>query len=185
VVRWQDGQREGLHMRWGLVPGFARGVPPRYSTINATQERLQSGACWRLPWRRAQRCVLIASGFFEWHVLADGRKQPYYIRCADQPMFGFAGLWDSSRAADGTEILSCTLITLPANPLMAEIHNTRQRMPAILAAEDLQMWLSGSVEDAHGALRAYPADAMVAHPVSTRVNSPRQDDAQLLQAMDP
>jgi putative SOS response-associated peptidase YedK len=185
VVRSVEGERRGLHMRWGLVPFYCRGVPPSYSTINATIEKLETGACWRGPWQRGQRCALITSGFYEWHVLADGSKQPYFIACADQPVFTFAGLWDASTAADGTQIVSCTIITMPPNELMAGIHNTKQRMPAILAAQDLQAWLCGSADAARAALKQYPADTMVAHPVSARVNTPRNDDAALLQALRP
>src|SRR5271168_2669335 len=68
VVRMADGQREGLIMRWGLVPFFARGVPPKYSTINASIEKLTDAPSWRGPWKRGQRCILPASGFYEWHV---------------------------------------------------------------------------------------------------------------------
>ena len=183
VVRWFEGEREGLHMRWGLVPFFAMGVPPKYSTINATIEKLDTGPCWRGPWQRGQRCLLVAAGFYEWHVLADGGKRPYYICCADQPVFAFAGLWDSSTAADGTRTLSCTVITLPPNALMAEIHNGGQRMPAILCEQEREAWLQGSADEARAALRPYPADAMAAHPVSSRVNSPRSNDAALLEAL--
>lgn len=183
VVRWSDGSRQALHMRWGLVPYFAKGVPPKYGTINATIERLESGPCWRGPWKHAQRCALVAAGFYEWHVFPEGAKRPYYITCADQPVFCFAGLWDRSTGLDGTEILSCTVITMPPNLLMAEIHNAKQRMPAILAAEDIDHWLTGTAEEAAAALKQYPADAMVAHLVSTRVNTPKNNDAGLLQAV--
>lgn len=184
VVRWMDGTRHGTLMRWGLVPFFSRGIPPKFSTINATVENLESAASWRGPWNRGQRCALVASGFYEWHVLADGTKRPYYISCADQPVFTFAGVWDRSVAEDGTETVSCAVITLPANPLMTEIHNAKQRMPAILTAADLDGWLSGSAADAKAALKQYPSDAMVAHPVSARVNTPRNNDVDLIRAVD-
>ncbi len=183
VVRWHDAQREGLLMRWGLIPYFAHGVPPRYGTINAMIEKLDTAASWRGPWTRGQRCLLPALGFYEWHVLPDGTRRPYYVTCADQPICGLAGLWDSSRGDNGVRILSCTVITLPANELMREIHNSQQRMPAILAAEDIETWLAGTSVDARAALKSYRSDTMVAHPVSTRVNSANNDDAQLLQAI--
>lgn len=181
VVRWAGGARQASLIRWGLVPFFARGIPPKFSTINATIENLDSAASWRGPWKRAQRCAMVASGFYEWHVLADGCKRPYYITCADQPVMSFAGLWDRSIADDGTETLSCAVITLPANALMTEIHNAKQRMPAILAADALDAWLQGSMDDAKAVLRQYPADTMLAHPVSTRVNTPKNNDAALME----
>ena len=89
VVRFAHGEREGLMMRWGLIPFVAKGVPPRYSTINATIERLETGAIWRGPWKRGQRCIMPAAGFYEWHMNAAGQKHPYFIHLADQEVFGF------------------------------------------------------------------------------------------------
>lgn len=186
AVRLIEGQREGLLMRWGLVPHFANGIPPKYSTINATIEKLETNASWRGPWQRGQRCVLPAVGFYEWHHRADGIKQPYYVSCADQPLFWFAGLWDSSNRADGTQVQSCAVITMPANELMHDIHNggaDPHRMPAILARKDVEPWLIGRRAVAQMVLRQYPADTMVAHPVSSRVNTPKNNDANLLQTM--
>ncbi len=179
VVRWWEGHYEGTMMRWGLIPFFARGVPPKYSTINARIETIETSPAYRGPWKRAQRCVLPASGFYEWHLNADGRKQPFYISLADQDVFGFAGLWDRSTGADGA-VESCTLITMPANALMAEIHNAKQRMPAILRRQDHSAWLQGDAAAARAALLEYPAEAMVAWPVSTRVNSPANSGAALI-----
>jgi putative SOS response-associated peptidase YedK len=135
ALRHVDDETEGVMLRWGLVPFFARGVPPKYSTINARVETIETAPSYRGPWKRGQRCMLLASGFYEWHIKEDGTKQPYYITVADQELFGFAGLWDRSEAADGAAIESATIITMPANLLMAEIHNGRARMPAILAVE--------------------------------------------------
>lgn len=75
VVRMQNGQRAGLSMRWGLIPYFAKGEPPKYSTINATVEKLESGSAWRDPWNRGQRCIMPAVGFYEWH-MDQGKKNP-------------------------------------------------------------------------------------------------------------
>jgi putative SOS response-associated peptidase YedK len=180
VVRMADGEREGAMLRWGLVPFFAKGVPPKYSTINATIEKLIDGASWRGPWKRGQRCILPAQGFYEWHVNEDGSKTPFYITCADQPVFGFAGLWDSSRTDDGAALESCTIITMPPNPLLAEIHNVKQRMPAILQSQDVDAWLTGSADEARATLKPYPADSMVAWPVSRQVNTSRNNYAGLI-----
>lgn len=80
------------------------------------------------------------------HLGSDGAKKPYLIELADQPLFGFAGLWDGSRREDGTVVRSCTIVTMPGNLLMREIHNTGSnpyRMPAILRPDDHETWLSG------------------------------------------
>jgi len=120
-------------MHWGLIPFWAKGFQPKYSTINSTIEKLTQAATWRGPWSRGRRCILPATGFYEWKVQADGKtKQPYYITANDQAIFGFAGLWDRSKRDDGTTIESCTFVTMPASKLMSEIHNAKQRMPAIV-----------------------------------------------------
>jgi putative SOS response-associated peptidase YedK len=180
VVRLTEGGREGLMMRWGLVPFFAHGETPRYSTINARAETLATAASYRVPWRRGQRCLLPAAGFYEWHVAEDGGKTPWFIQATDQAVFGFAGLWDRSVRTDGSEVLSCTIVTLPANPLLARIHNIKQRMPALLERDERDAWLGGDVALAQRALHPYPEERLRAWPVSRRVNSPRNDGAELI-----
>jgi putative SOS response-associated peptidase YedK len=182
VIRSLDGKPHGALMRWGLIPFFARGVPPKYSTINARVETVQTAASYRGPWKRGQRCLQVATGFYEWQVQTDGRtKVPFYIQANDQPVFAFAALWDSSKTDAGACIESVTHITLPANSLVGEIHNTKHRMPAILEKADRAAWLSGTAEEAWATLTPYPDDLMVAWPVSTRVNTPRNNDAQLIE----
>jgi putative SOS response-associated peptidase YedK len=176
------GERTGSLLHWGLIPYWAKGVQPKFSTINATVEKLTDAASWRGPWTRSQRCVLPALGFYEWQVQADGKsKQPFYITLNDQDVFGFASLWDSSTGADGVVIRSCTIVTMPANKLMTEIHNVKHRMPAILAKEDRDAWLTGTPEAAFSVIKQYPDTHMVATPVSTRVNTPKNNDATLIE----
>jgi putative SOS response-associated peptidase YedK len=184
VVRAVNGEREALMMRWGLIPFFAKGVAPKYSTINATIEKVDNGPVWRGPWNRGQRCILPAAGFYEWHLNEMGEKHPFFIHLADQEVFGFAGLWDRSVRADGTAVESCAIITMPGNELMSRIHNTGNnphRMPAILQAADLDAWLEGGAGEARAVLGPYPQDVMVAYQVSTRVNSPKNNDEQLIE----
>lgn len=183
VVRATVNGNAGLLLRWGLVPFFAHGEPPKYSTINARAETIETAASYRGPWNRAQRCIVVASGFYEWQQRSSGR-QPYFIHLADRDTFGFAGLWDRSVASDGTAVESCTIITLPASPLLAEIHNVKKRMPAILSEEDHDAWLRGTQADARAALRQYSDELLVAYPVSTRVNNPKNDDPQLITPLD-
>jgi putative SOS response-associated peptidase YedK len=184
VVRVRKGERQGLRLRWGLIPYFAQGIPPKYSTINARIETVQTAASYRGPWARGQRCLVVARGFYEWQTQADGKSRvPYYIHLNDQDIFAFAGLWDSSRTDAGAWIESCVHITLPANRLLGEIHNSKQRMPAILAREDREAWLSGSPEEAWATLKPYPDEHMVAWPVSTRVNKPDNDEPELIEPL--
>ncbi|MBV8341716.1 MAG: SOS response-associated peptidase [Gammaproteobacteria bacterium] len=181
VIIATEGEPEALQMRWGLIPHWAFGVPLKASTINARVERLASAPSYRDPWLRAQRCILVMAGFYEPHVNADGSRDPYFVHLTDREVFGVAGLWERSRREDGSYILSCTLITVPANSLLAEVHNEKQRMPAILAAGDHASWLTGPEPEARAALRAYPAELMAAWKVSRRVNNPKlPNDAGLI-----
>ena len=73
VVRLnKEGERTGSRMHWGLIPYWAKGVAPKFSTINATIEKLTEAASWRGPWSRGQRCIMPATGFYEWQLLPDG-----------------------------------------------------------------------------------------------------------------
>jgi putative SOS response-associated peptidase YedK len=171
-------------MRWGLIPFFAHGEPPKYSTINARIETVETAASYRGPWKRGKRCLQIASGFYEWHTDANGRKAPYLIQLNDQDLFAFAALWDRSIKPDGTAIESVVHVTMPGNELLREIHNggsNPYRMPAILRKEDHELWLTGTVEEARGVLKPYPSELMVAYEVSPRVNSPRNNDERLVE----
>jgi len=99
-------------------------------------------------------------------------------------VFGVAGLWERSRRADGSCLLSCTLITVPANQLLAAVHNEKPRMPAILAASEYHEWLSAPAPQARALLQPYSAATMRAWKVSRRVNDPRlPDDERLIEPL--
>jgi putative SOS response-associated peptidase YedK len=184
VVRTQSGEREGLMMRWGLIPQFCCGAPPAYSTINARLEVIETAASFRGAWHRRQRCLQLACGFYEWHLDAAGHKVPYFIHLEDQETFAFAGLWDRTACPDGSVIQSVTLVTIPANELLRDIHNcgsTPYRMPAILRKEDQQIWLTGTPEQARAILTPYASERMSAYEVSARVNLIANDDEHLLE----
>lgn len=186
IIRLVNGEREWTSTRWGLIPNFAKGVAGKYTTFNARIESFETGPAFRTAWKRSQRCIILVSGFYEWHNNENGSRQPYYIRPSDPDTgagFIMAGLWDSSTTAEGVETLSCTIITMPANELMAEIHNDKHRMPAILAQEDVDTWLSGSAEAARAVLKQYPSELMMGYKVSNRVNASRNNGAELLQAI--
>lgn len=184
ILRLKEGGPEAVLVRWGLIPFFAHGVAGKYSTINARIETFATAAAYRGPWKRGQRCIQPAAGFYEWHQQAGGGKVPYLITLSDQEVFGFAGLWDRSVREDGTAVESCAHITMPGNALLTEIHNTGLhpgRMPAILRREDQEAWLRGSSAEALAVLRPYPAGLMVAYRVSTRVNSVRNNSPDLIE----
>ena len=184
VVVAADGAREAALMRWGLVPWWTHGVPLKASTINATAERLDRAPSYRDPWRRGQRCLFVMGGFYEPHLNEDGSRDQFFVRLTDREVFGVAGLWERSRRADDSSLFSCTLITVPANPLLAAVHNAKQRMPAILADAEYDDWLRGSPQQARLLLRPYCAESMRAWKVSRRVNDPKlPNDERLIEPL--
>ncbi|MDY6944471.1 MAG: SOS response-associated peptidase [Pseudomonadota bacterium] len=194
IVREVDGQREGAHLRWGLIPHWAQGKPMG-NTINARIETLRTNSSYRDAWQRGQRCLIALSGFYEWQAQPPDWQVtlPYYITVVDQDPFFLAGLWDRCVTESGDVIESCTVITMPANELLADIHNSKKaggkrvlltaeerRMPAILAEQDHESWLSGTPAAAFAALKQFPAGLMFAYPVSNLVNSNRNDGQELI-----
>jgi putative SOS response-associated peptidase YedK len=175
VIRANNGKTQGVMLRWG----FARG-----GSFNAPVETLASSVEFREPWKRGRRCIIPALGFYEWHVNPDASEQPYYIHPDDQDVFGFAGLWARSSADANTVTECCSIITLPANPLISEIHNSGLRMPAVLTREQRELWLFGAVECAGMALAAYAGERLLAYAVSDRINSPRNNDETLLEPLE-
>jgi putative SOS response-associated peptidase YedK len=168
-------------MRWDLIPYRNHGTPTGKVLINAKAENLDSNYYWSGPWLRRQRCLFCMAGFYEPHKYPDGRKEPFYVHLKDREVFGVAGIWDRSVKEDGTEVRSCALITIPPNSLLAEVHNEKLRMPAVLREEDHDAWLQGPPAEARAVLRAYPDEQMVAWQVARRVNSPKApNDASLI-----
>ncbi len=183
VVLAIDGAVTGRMMRWGLIP--QRGEI-RYPLINATVEKLESWYGWRHPWEQGQRCLLVMAGFYEPHVFPGGRKEPFVVRLTDRPIFGVAGIWERRRAEDGAEVLSCALITTPPNRLLAEVHNEKPRMPAVLREEDHSAWLTGQPAEALAALRPYEAEGMRAWQVGRGLYArSTSDDARLIEPVSP
>jgi putative SOS response-associated peptidase YedK len=177
------GERIGVMMRWGLIPPFLKGENPKYPTINARIETMEASPAFRGAWDKGQRCIVPAQGFYEWQMLPDAPKQPWFIGLANNELMAFAGLWDRSVKADKTVVESFTIITLPANDFMSRLDSEKQRMPAILRMDDVEAWLSGSPEQARAALIQYPGEQLRAHKVSARVNSAKNDDETLLEAI--
>lgn len=165
---------------WPLIPAWARGEVPKYSTANARSETMREKNSFRHAWSHAQRCLIPADGFYEWQAV-EGRsaKQPWCIHLQNEPSFTLGGLWERSTTTNGDPVLSCTIVTVDANPLMQEIHNAgknRHRMPLILAAEQRDAWLSADNAAADDVVKSFPADEMAAYPIGTAINNPGFDD---------
>ena len=169
----QSGEREGVMMRWGLIPPFLKGESPKYPTHNASLETMEASPAFREAWKRGQRCIVPAQGYYEWQLLPDAPKQPWCVALADNEMMPFAGLWERSVKADRTVVESVAIVTLPADG---------KRVPAILRMEDVELWLTGPPEAAKAALRPLADGTLRRWKVSPRVNLLKNDDEQLMAA---
>jgi putative SOS response-associated peptidase YedK len=162
-------------MRWGLVPSWAEPGKKLPLMINARVESLTAKQMFRDALER-KRCLVPASGFFEW--VRSGDKQParpFYFHPRGPHLIAFAGLWARHRDPRGDELHSFTIITTRANPVVRPIHD---RMPIILPPDDHAAWLSPDLDaDAARALLGHPAgDDWLREPVSTWVNKADHDD---------
>jgi putative SOS response-associated peptidase YedK len=161
-----------VRLRWGLVPSWARDA--RQAPINAHAETAADKPTFRAALRK-RRCLVPASGFYEWAALAGGRrKQPYCFRPGDERPWAFAGLWERWPGPD-SPVKSCYILTTGANELVRPVHD---RMPIILPRQHWAAWLDPQAQGAGQLvplLRPCPADAMRAYPVGPTVNNPRND----------
>jgi putative SOS response-associated peptidase YedK len=180
ALRAHDAITEGVMMRWGLIPAVAEGIAGADQRPDLELEHLGHTADSRLPWLSSQRCILPMAGFYVWQMTASGYKQPFFVRVMDRAAFGVAAFWDRSVSEDDDVIESCSIITVPANPLVGGIVKGSRRMPAILRRKDYGSWLSATPAQAKAVLHAYPEQWMEAHAVSPRVNSTRYDDPSLI-----
>lgn len=169
-------QRQLSLMRWGLIPSWSKDASGAAKMINARCE----SAADRPAFAQAlelRRCLIPADGFYEWQRMGKS-KQPYCIALANDDIFAFAGIWERWKAPDGNWIKSCSILTTSANELVRDVHD---RMPVILPPESYDLWLDPGFKDRDGIadlLKPMSAAAMKKYPVSTRVNSVDNDDAE-------
>jgi putative SOS response-associated peptidase YedK len=179
IVEDAEGERVALPMQWGLVPRWRRSDgKAAVAPINARAETLNEKPMFR-GLTPAKRCIVPASGFFEWQRV-DGRKQPYYLTSDDGELWGLAGLYDLTHDEENDAAGSFTIITTGANPLVAPLH---ERMPVILRREDEEEWVSRDVNDplqVERLLRPYPAEEMRVYRVGAAVNNTRNNSPELI-----
>ncbi len=162
-------------MRWGLIPPWSKDASIGNKLINARSETVSEKPSFRDSFRE-RRCLVPATGFFEWKKQADKRtKQPILIKVTDHDIFAFAGLWSIWKApATGKKLLTYTILTTEPNDFMKPFHH---RMPVILMPETEDKWLD--ISSKAGVLKEllspYPSALMDAYPVSAIVNSPQND----------
>ena len=167
-------------LKWGLVPSWAKEEAIGNKMINARADGIAEKPSFRNAFKR-RRCLVPATGFYEWQK-GDGKtKTPMYIQVKGQAVFAMAGLWEVWHSPHGDEVRTFTIITTDANEFMTPIHN---RMPVILHKSDYAQWLDPRevpAETLQPLLRPFDADKMTAYEVSRAVNTPSIDEPDLIQ----
>jgi len=170
---------------WGLIPPWAKDPSIGAKMCNARGETLASKNAFKNAYKR-RRCLIPADGFYEWKLNPDGKtKQPMYIRLKGGKPFALAGLWEHWHDDKGNELRSATIITTEPNQLMAAMHD---RMPMMLLPRDFERWLTKGdqpPEELDDLIAPFPDEQMEAYPVSTEVNSARNDGPRLIERIEP
>jgi putative SOS response-associated peptidase YedK len=176
----EDGSREMVLMRWGLIPFFTKDIASikGLSTINAKAEKVPTSPTWREPFKK-RRCLIPASAFYEWKKLDAKTKQPYAFSVEGQPLFAFAGLWDAWKDGQGRWLQSFSIITTEANELMSQVHT---RMPVILHPRDYDRWLSREQTEQSPVdlMRPFESEDMEMRPANPLVGNVRHNGAEML-----
>lgn len=176
VISLDDGSHKAVNLHWGLIPSWAKDKKIASRTFNARAETVTEKASFRRAYQQ-RRCLVPATGFFEWHQTETG-KHPYHIHRADHGLFAFAGLWEHWQHEQAS-VYSCTLMTTTAQGKMARIH---ERMPVIINPEYYQCWLDHrdeSADVAHCLATALDSDMQLT-AVSALINNPRHNSPDCL-----
>jgi len=177
-----SNEREVVSLRWGLIPFFTKDIKEvkGISTINARAATVATTRTHREPFKK-RRCLVPASGFYEWKRLDSKSKQPFAFDLVNGKMMAFAGMWDAWKdPANGQWLQSYTIITTDANELMAPVHD---RMPVILHPGDFDRWLDRDSDPSRppiDLLRPFPADEMEAFEVSPDIGNVKNNSPELL-----
>ena len=183
VVR-SDGEQNNLTMmRWGLVPFWTKEINSKYTMINAREDKILETRSYAGPFK-SKRCLIPATGFYEWQKGEGKTKQPTLIRIKTGEPFAFAGIWEQwqdKSNPDARPVLSCSIITTRPNKLMEPIHD---RMPVILQQDLYSDWMNPATQDVgylKELLLPFDPSLMEAFPVSRAVNSVRNDWPELME----
>lgn len=170
----EQGRRELVSLRWGLVPYWAKDPSIGNRLINARAETVAKKPAYREAYRH-RRCLVLADGFYEWRPGPEG-KIPWFISLASGEPFAFAGLWERWRNRESGERLeTAVIVTTAAQGFIAELHD---RMPVVLSREQADRWLAGDAGVLAEAAAQPPA--LRAWPVDRQVNSARNEGAELI-----
>jgi putative SOS response-associated peptidase YedK len=183
VVFEPESERILSQLKWGLVPSWAKDAQTSKGLINARAETLAEKPSFREAFK-SRRCIIPASGFYEWQKRTTGAKQPFYFYLKEKDVFGFAGLWESwIDRTTGEELETATIITTEANDVLKSVHD---RMPVILRKDSYDEWLDvkgKNTDRLQKLLVPYSAKEMSSHAVSRSVNIPDTNSPELIKPM--
>jgi putative SOS response-associated peptidase YedK len=183
VVFEPEKERTLARLKWGLVPAWAKDADIGNRMINARAETLAEKPSFRDAFKK-RRCLVPASGFYEWQKKGAAAKQPFYFYLKEKEVFGFAGLWEEWVNKETGDVLeTCTIITTAANDVLKPVH---ERMPVILNSKDYEQWLDPKMNDTERLqklLAPYAAEEMASHAVSTAINYPESDSPELIKPL--
>ncbi len=175
VVREGAAGRRLVAMRWGFIPAWYKDIDAGPLLINARAETIAEKPAFRAACRE-RRCLIPASGFYEWSKGADGARLPWYISRADAAPLALAGVWQDWRRGDEV-VTSCAIVTTEASADIAPIHH---RMPVIVETRDHGLWLGEAGKGAARLMRPAREGVLRFHRVSRAVNSNRASGPELI-----
>jgi putative SOS response-associated peptidase YedK len=148
IIMGEEGRPTLVEARWGFIPSFWKKPFPPTLTTNVRSETAAIKPMWKHAWRH-YRCLIPASGWYEWFVLEDGSakppKVPHHIRRHDGKHILFAGVWSIFKATpDSAGLPTCAIATIPSPPSIAKIH---ARTPVVLQPEFWRDWIDPSITD--------------------------------------
>ena len=179
VVRAGEGGRRLLPMRWGFLPHWYKSATDGPLLINARAETLAEKPAFRAACR-ARRCIVVASGFYEWTRTDEGKRLPWYIYRRDGAPLAFGGVWQDWGRDDPRP--TCAIVTTAANDALSAIH---ARVPLVLEAADWAHWLGEAGPGAARLMRPPGAETLGFHRVGTAVNSNRASGPELIAPLEP
>ncbi len=175
VIRSDETSRRLVAMRWGFIPRWYKSPSDGPLLINARGETIAEKPAFRDA-ARTRRCIVPASGFYEWRKDDEGNRLPFHIHHADGGPLAFAAIWQNWGTDEGA-MDTVAIITTGAGPGMRAVHH---REPVTLASADWALWLGEAGHGASRLMRSAPEGALRAVRVGTEVNSNRASGSQLI-----
>lgn len=155
-------------VRWGLIPTWAtmeQAKEIQNKTLNARAETVIEKPAFRDSQNR--RCLVLVDGFYEWQHQSNKSKVKHLIKLKGEDNFALGGIWSywKNPLKQNSYVRTFAILTVEANPMMAKIHNTKKRMPLIIAKQNREEWLNPEAKDLSHLIKPYNENLMEAKVV--------------------